>query len=492
MGVIAKQSIKGTVYTYAGAVLGFVNTGLLMPKFLETNQVGLINLLVALTLLFANFANLGMGSVNVRIFPFFRDEKEQHHGIMMLGAGVVLAGIFLSLIVFFCLQGYFKSASYDSSGLLSRYIFYVPVLFFLTSYIFFFSSYFRALFDALTDIFLREFLVRLLTFFALLAYIFHGVDFKGFVLLYVLAYTSPLPIMLFILKKSGQLYFRLPDKKYWHIHKKEIFKVAFWGIVAGFSGMAVANIDKTMVTGFLGLEATGVYSVCFYFGVLIIMPARALSGISAIVVAEAWSKNDREVIRRVYKKSTVNLFLVGSLLYVGILINLDNIFLIIPKYASGRGVIIFIGAGYLFQMLGGMAGVILSTSAYYRVSSWMMLAMILLVTFSNLVFIPRLGLVGAAWASLASIILVNVFLFLFLYVKFKLQPYNYKHLLIVALMAFSLLINQLLPQLEFYLLDIFVRSSIIVIIYISVAYIFKISEDACRIFDVFLNKLHSK
>lgn len=43
MGIIIKQSIKGTIFSYIGVVLGFVTVGLLWPKLLNADQIGLIN-----------------------------------------------------------------------------------------------------------------------------------------------------------------------------------------------------------------------------------------------------------------------------------------------------------------------------------------------------------------------------------------------------------------------------------------------------------------
>ena len=62
MGLIARQSIKGSIYTYAGALLGFVNAGLLMPKFFKTEEVGLVNLLIAVTLIFSQLGSFGLGA----------------------------------------------------------------------------------------------------------------------------------------------------------------------------------------------------------------------------------------------------------------------------------------------------------------------------------------------------------------------------------------------------------------------------------------------
>ena len=41
MGLIAKQTIKGSIYSYLGAFIGFVNVALLMPQIFTTDEIGL-------------------------------------------------------------------------------------------------------------------------------------------------------------------------------------------------------------------------------------------------------------------------------------------------------------------------------------------------------------------------------------------------------------------------------------------------------------------
>ena len=42
MGIIQRQSIKGSIYSYIGAGLGFLNLAILSPKFFTTDQIGLV------------------------------------------------------------------------------------------------------------------------------------------------------------------------------------------------------------------------------------------------------------------------------------------------------------------------------------------------------------------------------------------------------------------------------------------------------------------
>ena len=62
MGKIKDQTIKGSIYSYLGVGLGFIISGLVLPKLLTTGENGLLNLLLAYSSLFAQFATLGFGN----------------------------------------------------------------------------------------------------------------------------------------------------------------------------------------------------------------------------------------------------------------------------------------------------------------------------------------------------------------------------------------------------------------------------------------------
>ncbi len=56
---IAKQSYKGIVYTYLGIILGFITVGILFPRFLKPEQIGLISILLSYATIFGQAANMG-------------------------------------------------------------------------------------------------------------------------------------------------------------------------------------------------------------------------------------------------------------------------------------------------------------------------------------------------------------------------------------------------------------------------------------------------
>ena len=92
MGIIQKQAIRGTIYSYIGVGVGFLITGILFPKFLDLEVIGLLSLLVAYSVIFSQLGSLGFGGVINRLFPYFRDKESGHQGFLVIALGISLIG----------------------------------------------------------------------------------------------------------------------------------------------------------------------------------------------------------------------------------------------------------------------------------------------------------------------------------------------------------------------------------------------------------------
>ena len=72
MGIIAKQSIQGTIVTYLGVAVGFVTTFFVLTRFLTAEEIGLARVLVDAATLFIGLAQLGTSASIIRFYPHFK------------------------------------------------------------------------------------------------------------------------------------------------------------------------------------------------------------------------------------------------------------------------------------------------------------------------------------------------------------------------------------------------------------------------------------
>ena len=171
----------------------------------------------------------------------------------------------------------------------------------------------------------------------------------------------------------------------------------------------------------------------------------------------------------------------GALLFVGIIVNRENLYAIArnPDYIKPEYFSIFlvIGLGFLVDITGGLNIYIISTSHKYRLITWFVLAASIFCVCLNYILIPQYAGLGAAISYLLTIIGLNFATWLYIKYRFKLQPFTYKHILVIVIAFISFLAGYYLMRMPNLWLDIIVRSGITAACYGVLAYLFKISPD---------------
>ncbi|MBN2681861.1 MAG: oligosaccharide flippase family protein, partial [Bacteroidales bacterium] len=415
MGEIQKQSVKGTVFIYLGSILGFVASGVLFPRIMNPDQIGLVYLMVAYATIYSQFASLGFNSATTRMFSYFRNNELKHNGFLGLALLVSLLGFVIALMVFFLL----KNNMLSESNLLNDFWFYIIPLILFSLLFNTLDNYNKVLFNAVRGLFLKEFLQKFLTLSVAVLLGYKIIDFPTFILLYVVAICLPTIIFIILLKRENQFSFKTNfgfiDKKM----RRTLIGVSLFGIVVSATGIITINLDRIMIEqligGAEGLEMVGIYSICFFYGGMVTLPSRAVVKISSAFIADAWKNNDTDTINKIYYKSSLSLFIVGTLLAAGLWVNIENIMIITTKnFEPGRYVILFIALAYLSEMLAGTSASILGNSKKYHMQALFMTIMIVLIIVTNYIFIPKYGIEGAAFASLLSKAIYNLIRFIYL------------------------------------------------------------------------------
>ena len=477
MGIVQRQTIRGTAWSYLGALLGFVNIILLSPKIFTAGEIGVIQLLLSFATMLAQFSSLGFINVINRLFPYFRDSRGRHHGFLALSIIITLAGFIVALVFFKFYSPHFEKANIERSPLISEYSFYLPALLLVTLLFNLLDNYNKVLYDAVLGTFLREFLFRVFNLALILLFWAGIIDFDGYVFGYIVSQGVPLVIIFISLLARGEISLK-PEPGYITPHlRKEIIILCLFGILTGFSTITLTTLDKLFINRYLGEADVGIYSIASYFAVLIMLPGRSVSKISIPFLAESWKKEDLVTIDDMYVRSSINQFVVGILIFTGLLVNIDNIFRLLPDvYSNSAAVIILIGLGNLVNGSAGINGVILSTSSLYRYQTWLMFILIVLFVGTSVLLIPLLGITGAALASMISNIIYSMLGVLVVGRRFGLWPYTFIHLKITVVGFVALAAGYLLPQLSLYA-DIALRSFIVTIIFAAGILIWKLSDD---------------
>tara|TARA_B110000037_G_scaffold222406_1_gene297140 strand:+ start:68593 stop:70071 length:1479 start_codon:yes stop_codon:yes gene_type:complete len=425
MGVIQKQAIRTTAITFIGIGVGLLSN-IIKPLVLSKEQLGAIGLLDTTSQLFATIFCLGFPQISFRMFPLFRNEKKGHSGYFLFGIFLSLVGIVFAELSFFLTESWVLGDDPNSAAIRMIAHFIIPMIFFRILFKNL-DIYMSMMMNSVLGSFLEAFLLKFVIFIGFVIFWLDWIDYEYFVYIYVAAFILPgLIIVIFSFIKSSPLV--MPKKALFENDKrKDMIRYGSYGVFASLASILVLSIDQLMINGMLGTEATGGYTLMFFAGSLVGIPARGVRRISYPVLAESWKKNDLDNIANVYKRSVQSHAVVGVFLFVmgwaliGPALSLDARYM---EYASGVFVYFFIGLAQLIDMMSGVNAEILATSAKYKLNVYFNLGLAGLLVLFNLFFIEEWGITGAAAASALAMLIVNGVRWFYLKRKYDLQPFS--------------------------------------------------------------------
>ena len=446
MGVIKRQTIRGSIYSYLGVIVGFFTLLYIIPKVLSTEQIGLTAILVAVSALYSQFSTLGFTNVIARMFPYFRDKDKNHNGFVFITLAVGMIGFAISLISFFILKPWIVESNQEKSPLLVEYIWYLVPLIFFRMFFLLLDTYNKMLFDATTGTFLSDLFQRIGNLCLLIAIYFNWINFPQYIFGYVLTLCFPAVYLAGLLMYRKQFNIQPKLDFIQAPLRKEMITLSVFGLLSGLSAVALKQIDTILLLGYYNLSLTGIYNISFYFGNIILIPGIAIGKISSTIIADAWKDKDMDTIQDIYYKSSINQLFAALLLFILMVTNLHNIFKILPpEYSGGEWVIVLIALSNLIVASTGVSVQIIGTSHKFKIQTYSMAVLVVLSVILYLIFIPIWGMVGAALVSLLSVSASSLLRVFYLQQNMKLYPYRLTHLKCVAAGLVAFAVGKIIP-----------------------------------------------
>lgn len=492
MGIVIRQSIKTTGISYFGFAIGYFNTLLLFPLVLSKEQIGLTRLLISVSYLFATFASLGAGNIPTKFFPYFRDESKQHHGILPFILSIGMIGFALFVVIFILLKDVIFSIYSKNSPLLLDYFYYFIPFTGVVVVTTIFESYLIVQQKPIVPAVVREILMRLFISLGLAAVLFKIFSFELFADSIVMYYAIGMLILIIYTKTEQVLFLKSNFEILKSQHLREMLLYAGFIIMGNASATIIANIDSLMLSAYIGLGSAGIYTIAFFIAAVIEIPKRSISQVVIPIVSQANKDGDIIKLKELYQKTSLNQLIVGGVIFLGIWCSIDNIFKLIPNggiYSPGKWVVFYIGIGKLFDMATGINQEIVGTSKYYKIDLLLYLFLAGIAVITNFIFIPIYGITGAALASAVSILLVNSLRFLFLLKVFKIQPFTSGTVKVLIIFFLTLFVSYLIPPIQNFVLDLIIRSLIVLVLFGGLTLTLNVSEDVNNVVQSALNKI---
>ena len=426
MGIVIRESIKSSIASYTGLIIGLINVIFLYTRFLSPEEFGLVRVLQDSSLLFVSFAQLGTPFILIKFFPKFFNESKDDNGFLFFIIVISFIGFLIFTILFFSLQTTYLSFYVEKSPLILKYYYYIVPLVFGLIYINVLGSYLITYRKIFVQTFVNEVFLKIFNTVNIFLFAFGIINYNGFVVLLISSYLLSVIILTLYAKKAGG--FRLkPNFKI--LKHKEIKKIWGYGLftVAGGLGYLIASkIDTIMLPAYTGLSKTAIYSLALLIAKIMEMPKKNLINSVLSSLSTSIHEKNFKMMDEIYKKTSLNLLIFGLLIFLLVWLNIDDLFKIIPKgniYQAGKNVLFFILITRLADMATGVNNEIILYSKYYIYGLIFIVILAILTIVTNMIFIPLYGIIGAAIANMFSICIYFILEVILIWKKFRSQPF---------------------------------------------------------------------
>lgn len=442
MGLVQKDAFRTMIISYVGIVIGYLNKGLLFLIILETEEIGLVSLILSLGLLFAQFANMGTVFTTWKFLPFFKNPEKKHHGFFPLMLSLVLIGIAFVTLIYLGFEGQIKSMYADRSTIFNSYFLWVlPIGIGYVLYLFF-DVYLRSFYKNILSVFALDICLRSCLTILLFLKWNDLISFNSFVIGHSLIYLIPALILGIYLFKLREFNLSFASIKVSKRFRNIIFQFSSISYINTLGIVLVSSLDIIMIAQFVGLTGTGVYATVVFLTSVTQVPYRSILRVATPLIADYWKHREMEKMKELYVKvSSVSLF-IGLTLFLVIWLNIDLVFSFLkPEFEPGIWVFFFLMIGRLVDMYLGLNGAIFSSSNKFKYDIFFTLFLIVAVFVLNLWFIPLWGIAGAAISTSIAIAVYNIGRVIFVWKLFKIHPLRKNQFIIIGLAVITVLVG---------------------------------------------------
>ena len=493
MGIVVRQSIKGTIMNYIGVAVGFITTFFVMTKYLTQEEVGLTRVMADAAILLSGLGALGTNTSAMRYYPYFRDKQSRDHGFFGWTIIVPAVGFTIFTILFFVFKDFIISRFSEQSSLFVNYIYLVIPMAFFMMYMTVFETNANILMRIVVPKMIREVGIRLFTLGDYILYITGFISLDWMVIGLCLAYVVAMLLNIIYLLALSRISFKVEPGYVTRRLRKDFMFYTLFLTVAAVVGNIIPSLNTFFITAQMGLVFTGIYSIASYMANLVEMPFRSLAAISRPIISQAIKDNDTERASTICKSVSLHQLIAGSLVFFIIWVNIDLFFELLPngdKYADGKWVFFLLGLAKLVNSSLNIGVTVLSYSRWYYLQLVYTAILTISAILLNNSLIPVLGMTGAAWSSIISFSIYYLFLLTMIIWKTKVSPFSWAELVVMAVIGLLFVMNWLSVDyvktpliglmggsIAAQIVEAVVRTGVIVAIGLAIIYKTKISKE---------------
>tara|TARA_B100000767_G_scaffold87964_1_gene84488 strand:- start:146 stop:1615 length:1470 start_codon:yes stop_codon:yes gene_type:complete len=435
MGIILKQSSINTVIIFIAFAIGGINTLFLYTNFLTPERYGLVVFLLSAANLLMPLTAFGVQYTIVKFFSSYQTKLEKDRFLSM----AIILPLFIALPIGFLVVVFYEKISIflsTENTMIKDYTYIIYLVAVATAYFEVFYAWAKVQMQSTFGNAIRELFSRIMILFLLILVSVGVIDGHEFILyLTALYFLRTLIMMLYAFKLyTPKFTFSFPE------NIREIISYSAYIILAGSAGAILLDIDKVMLPQKEAIELAAFYTVGVFIASVVEAPGRAMLQIVQPLTSKAINEKNTIEIASLYKRTSVNLFIVCGLFFILINCNVEELYKIVgkPEYSKGIFIVLMISIAKLYNMFLGNNGAIISNSKYYKILLPYGIAMAISVTYLNIVLIDLFNMNGAALSTLLVILVFNTIKILYVKKKFNILPFTTKSWLVLVVIILFL------------------------------------------------------
>ena len=485
MGIVKNQSIKNTIITFLGFGIGAINALFLYTNFLGKLHYGIVATLLSGANIMMPLMAFGVQNTLIRFFASYKSQKEKEEFLTFM-LFMPLALIIPLGLGFYIFYDQISHGWITENPTLEPFFWLIPVVGLFMAYFEVFYAWVKVHMQSVIGNLISEVMVRVIVMVLLFAVHFDLITKDTFVYCVALAYFAQfLGIMLYAVSVKRPVFrFVIPP------NLKDIIHYSFFIIISGGVAVMLVDFDKVMIAKYLNVGQNALYSVAIFISTVIVVPSRAMNQIVAPITARLMSENKHDELNDLYKKSAINLQVIGGFIMMLIFLNIKELYHLIPSdYGGGVFVVFMIGLCKFYDVLLGNNNAIIVNTKHYRTVLFFGVFTVVLMIVLNMIFIPMYGIEGSAFATLLTVVIYNTIKLIYVVRKMNLYPFTVKTLYSFGILIACFIVFYFWDFPFHTIINIGLKSVLIAGFYLFLNYKLMISKEVNDVINLVLRKL---
>lgn len=441
LDTLAKGGAVSLLGSIAGRIMTFV-LHVMLARGLGSTGYGSYALAIAVVGLARNIATLGIPRAMIRFLSAFHSAKDKKNfdKTLRLSLRIILA---LSFLVTICLLSYgdlfLKGFVKDrqTRGALTIMLISIPFCGIVTWGV----SFLNAL-KSMVD---RALVWELGLPVAQIVLIGGSLIIKGGLfyvsVAYVLSFAVLVPMTFIIcrrrrrdadrqfLSQNSNHVAQLAAEISWH----SILRVSAPLFLSSFSYAAILYMDRIMLGHFTNTTSVGIYNAASIISLKLSLILLAVNRIFAPLISSSFALKDKENMNLIFKKAAWWALISTLPLFIIVICNCKIIMSIYGEdFISGWSVLFILANGQLYNVIAGPVGLVLQMTGKHNLDFVGNLALVAMNIGLNLLLIPHYGMLGAAIATVTSVVFVMTLRIYQVYQHLKIFPFSKRYSMLLA------------------------------------------------------------